>query len=147
MSLNWEGFNRNWVKFLPRLTPLLITFFFPFLECIAVFVLRNKLDDKYWSGLIGAIWKGSNYKKDWINGLVKPIMLIRRVLFIALPFTFNGYVYFQCQFLLFINLFYTMYYAAYRPEAIGNGKFRMELINEFLIIVISYVMMTFTHFV
>ena len=146
-SLNLSGFSRNWNKLLPRLSPFLLTFAFPFLEIIAVFVFRKKLDEKLYKDKFGAIWAGTNYKKHWTNALLKPFQLIRRVLFILLPFAFNGYIFFQCQFLVFLNLFYAMYYGACRPEKIDNAKFKVELLNEFMIIVMSYTMMTFTGFV
>lgn len=40
-----------------------------------------------------------------------------------------------------------MWYAAHRPEKILNSKFRLELLNEFAVIILSYTMMTFTSFV
>ena len=40
-----------------------------------------------------------------------------------------------------------MWYAAHRPEQILNTKYRLELLNEFAIIILSYTMMTFTSFV
>jgi uncharacterized membrane protein len=51
------------------------------------------------------------------------------------------------QALIFINLFYAMWYAALRPEKILNTKYRLELLNEFAVICLSYCMMTFTSFV
>ena len=122
-SLNLSGFTRNWKKLLPRLSPFLVTFAFPFIEVIAVFVYRKKLNEPFWKDKIGAIWAGSHFQRHWANGLVKPFALMRRVFFILLPYTFNGYLFFQVQFLIVINLAHAMYYAAWRPEKISPGKF------------------------
>lgn len=46
-----------------------------------------------------------------------------------------------------MNLGYVMWYAHYRPEAITRRKFKQELNNEFAVLLLSYVMMTFTSFV
>jgi hypothetical protein len=46
-----------------------------------------------------------------------------------------------------MNLCYVMWYAHYRPEAITKRKFKLELNNEFTVLILSYVMMTFTSFV
>jgi len=64
--------SRNWRKLLPRLSPFLLTYAFPFLEIIAVFVYRKKLDEKFYKDKFGAIWKDTNYKKHWTNALFKP---------------------------------------------------------------------------
>jgi hypothetical protein len=40
-----------------------------------------------------------------------------------------------------------MWYASVRPEKILPRKFKLELNNEFCIIILSYQMMTFTGFV
>lgn len=89
-----SGFRQNWRKILPKMSPYFITFLFPLLEFIALFVIRDKLDDKNVKDFIGAIYKGTEYKNCWTCCLFKPIMLLRRLLFIGLPLAFYNYEFF-----------------------------------------------------
>ena len=60
---------------------------------------------------------------------------------------FYNYEFFQIQGLIFLNLFYSMWYASIRPEKLLPIKFFLECNNEFGVILLSYQMMTFTGFV
>jgi len=67
---------------------------FPFAEVVALFVFRNKLGTTFVKDRMGAIYSGTNWQREWINCTFKPIMLFRRLLFIALPVMFYNYEFF-----------------------------------------------------
>ena len=59
---------------------------------------------------------------------------------------FEGYPFFQVQFLTVINAVHAAYYIGVRPQE-GSRRYRMEAANECVILLLSYHMFLFTPFV
>lgn len=75
-----------------------------------------------------------------------PVFMLRRVIFVAIP----TFVYFiptiQLQVLVFATSTYIMYYSGVRPHTDWK-RFKLELFNEIVIMVMCYHLMLFTYFV
>ena len=88
-TLDFTGWRRNWFKLLPRVLPIFITYLFPFLELVVLAYFWNNLKEKWVIDKVGAIYADTAYEENHITCLYKPIMLIRRLIFISLPFISN----------------------------------------------------------
>ena len=118
---------------------------YPLLVLFVVFCFRHKLHQPNWRSKIGSFYDGININKSMMSIYYYPMFLMRRLLFVLLPIIFEGVEWHQIQSLIFVNLFFTMYYYNVQPHLEPNRR-RVEMFNEFMVVILSYHLMTFTHF-
>ena len=78
--------------------------------------------------------------------LYQPIFLVRRILFVVVPCLLIEYPAIQLQIYSFLTSLYIIFMINIDPH-IDVVKRRVEIFNEFVILIVSYHLFTFTNFV
>lgn len=95
---------------------------------------------------ISGMYNNIHLKKNRWTIFYYPIFLIRRFVFVLIPFFLMNFQGHQVQLLLFINLFTCMFYFYVKPHILPL-KVKQEMFNEYMVLILSYHMFTFTQFV
>lgn len=111
---------------------------------------REVLDTPEVRARIGNWYAGIKVSGDGEGGnrwafLFYPFFILKRLLFVMLPFIFMGLEAQQLQCLLLCDIFYLIFYLKLNPH-IERTMRRMELVNECLQLVVYYHMVLFSSF-
>lgn len=91
------------------------------------------------------LYEGIHLYRDHNNVWHFPIFLLRRLIFASIPFMFHHVVGLQLQFFMALSLFYFTWYANNRPH-IDHRLMRIEIFNQFTILMTYYVCLYFTEY-
>lgn len=129
----------------PQMLSAFMVLGYPVMVFFILTCCRHRLHEPAWRGKIGSFYNGVNINKSPTSILYYPLFLLRRLTFVCLPIVFDGHEWHQIQTLIFVNLFFTMYYYNVQPHTERSRRL-VEMFNEFMIVILSYHLMTFTHF-
>ena len=104
-------------------------------------ILGTEINRKVFENL----YEGIHLYRDNRNVWYFPIFLLRRLIYASIPFTFHHIVGMQLQFFMALSLFYFTWYANNRPHQ-ESRLMRIEIFNQFMILVTFYVCLYFTEY-
>ena len=128
-------------------SPVMLILVYPVGVTFVLFCLKEKLGDPSVRASIGQLYNAVDLKKGNWAIIYYPITLLRRLLFVFVPYLVARYPWNQVQLLITINLAFSMYYIGVKPHMGGNIKFMIETHNEIVIICLCYHMFIYTEFV
>lgn len=144
-SLDLINFWRSWREALPSLLPLILVLVYPILVVVFLWSYRARLHKPAIRDKFGQVYEGVILTRPFAV-IQYPAFLLRRFAFVLGAVVLKGYPFFQVQFLTVVNAAHAMYYFGVRPQGDAR-RFRMEVSNEYAILLLSYHMFLFTPFV
>ena len=128
------------------LSPLMLYLVaYPTICTVVLLINFDQLGTKEMQDRIGKMYVDISLTREHWAILFYPVFIFRRLLFVMIPLCFQGQDFFQLQFLIFFNSLYIIFYAYLRPHIYSRLGY-LEIINEFLFLVMSYHFLTFTLF-
>lgn len=126
------------------LVPAAMVLAYPFIIWAALYtVQKNKTQNlKVTKDAIGSAYVQINTSRSPYNIYHYPVYLIRRLIFVHIVVIF-GAKSFSVQALVTLNIVTCAYYWAFRPH-IARSKQRIEMLNEVMIVLLSYFMFFFS---
>lgn len=85
-----------------------------------------------------------SFKNSWTRFYL-PVSMVRRILFVLIPSLLHQYPFMQLQLLILLSICYIIWYAGVKPH-IDKRRIRIEMFNEFMIIIFIYHLLLFTDF-
>jgi len=112
------------------------------------FMLRNRenLNKPEFKARFSNMYADVHLKRSRFTIVYQPLFLFRRILFVAIPCTLVGYASIQIQLYSLFTSFYIIFIINIDPH-IERIKRRVEIFNEFVILIVGYHLFTFTNFV
>jgi len=106
---------------------------------------HDKIMNRAYKNKFEYIYEGvHNHRSKW-SKYYWPISLYRRIIFIAIPTIFYRYPFIQLMSLIFLSTLYMIAYAGIRPHW-DNRRTRLEIYNEFMIMIFNYHMVIFSDY-
>jgi len=106
---------------------------------------RNVLEVPEFQAKWSNLYEGIHLKRGKWNIAYVPLTMMRRTLFVAIPYLFPDKSWFQVQMLLFLTTSYLMMFLHMRPH-VDRGRHRIEVFNECAVILSAYHMILFSKF-
>ena len=124
---------------------LAVMYLFPILSACLLKRNRDRLETKEFEDKFINLYANVHLKRSSWAIFYLPVFLTRRCLHFLLPVIIYFYPYFQLQLSLLLAVFYLIWYGSVKPH---NTRFtvRLELFNEFCVIMMLYHMFLFTNF-
>ena len=124
---------------------LLFLLGYPCICLITLLKFRKELKEEAYKNRISLLYNNiALYRGKWVI-LYYPFFIFRRLVFMLLPYIFEGYPHYQLQFLVFLSSLYLIFYTNLWPHQQRKLVY-LELSNEVLLLLTSYHMITFSEF-